>query len=461
MKQINYSMIPSEVLSATKSLQTIGSMLGHKPERSRSVVTLYPELTISSITEALGKVHSKNVTQKDRFTPIKSLSFEWLIKTHMIPKIEIVANCNATGQNREEFAIVLKEKYYDKGDTFRLENDQKLFVRHTPERLSQNQWKYRVTLTGNDLKRRLDTRFTQKGKTTTYLSNYHPELSERGYNKFMYNIESMTNYISRHRQSDSWSSDFAVLDKVYFQHAGEYFEMDSIDKQLMDLYFLSRENNLLFGESNHDIAGKCLDQDERGRDIPMGDGTITQFQKHCSQQRYNNFHRSLMRDAIEDVTSKTEKETGNTIVVMCNKRMYSQFQDWADKELKERATDGYFYTKEGKEIKLGATYKAYEWMGNTIVFTINRALSEYYKDQGYGVFFDAGQYGGIDNIEMMTLSGRLLISGTIAGMGGLSGTESGPITTSVDGSEKHLLGYSGVKVANPYAGHIIKENLVF
>jgi hypothetical protein len=461
MKVVDYRMIPQEILSSTKTMQSVGSMLGQKPERSRSVVTLYPDLTISSITEALGKVHSKDLSAKDRFTPIRSMSFEWVIKAHMIPKIKIVESCTASGQNREEFAIILEKKYYDKGDTFRLENRQQLFVRRTPEQLAPNRWKYIVTLTGNDLRRRLDVRFAAAGRNTQYVSNYFPELSERGYNKFTYNVEKHINYISRHRVSDSYSSDYAAMEKVYLKHAGEYFEMDAMDKQLLDLFYLTRENNMLWGESNHDSLGKCLDQDEHGRDIPMGDGTITQFKRFAEQQRYHTFARTILDDAIDSITAKTEKEIGNTIVIMCNKRLYGQFQRLADSMLKERATDAYFYTQKGDAIKVGAHYKAYEWMGNTIVFTLNKALSQEFPDQGYGIFMDLGQYGGVDNIEMMTFAGRALISGNIKGMGGMSGTESGDIVTSVDGSEKHLLGYSGTKVANPYAGHIIKENIQF
>jgi hypothetical protein len=461
MKVVDYSMIPQDILSNTKTVQSLGAMLGQKPERSRSVVTLYPELTVSSITEALGKVHSKDLSAKDRFTPIRSMSFEWVIKTHMIPKIKIVEDCTSTGQNREEFPMILEKKYYDKGDTFRLDNRQMLFVRRVPEQLAPNRWKYIVTMTGNDLKRRLDTRFATAGRNTQYVSNYFPELSERGYNKFTYNVEKHINYISRHRVSDSYSSDYAAMEKVYMKHAGEYFQMDDMDKQLLDLFYLTRENNMLSGESNHDALGKCLDQDEHGRDIPMGDGTITQFKRFAGQQRYYEFTKGILQDAIKDITDKTEKEIGNTIVVMCNKRMYQQFQDVADDILKDRAQDAYFYTNSGDAIKVGAHYKAYEYMGNTIVFTINKALSLEYPEQGYGVFFDTSKYAGNDNIEMMTFAGRALISGNIKGMGGMSGTESGDIVTSVDGSEKHLLGYSGTKVANPYAGHIIKENIQF
>ncbi|MCK5788373.1 MAG: hypothetical protein KAH32_05215, partial [Chlamydiia bacterium] len=65
------------------------------------------------------------------------------------------------------------------------------------------------------------------------------------------------------------------------------------------------------------------------------------------------------------------------------------------------------------------------------------------------------------NMATFTLDGAEMLSGTLNGMGGQSGRESGQIATSIHGSSYHLLGYSGVVVFNPYKSAIITESLAF
>ena len=51
--------------------------------------------------------------------------------------------------------------------------------------------------------------------------------------------------------------------------------------------------------------------------------------------------------------------------------------------LSNRKTDGaYLWSNqgEGKYIKVGATFDAYEWGGNTIVFKVDRTLSREFSD---------------------------------------------------------------------------------
>jgi len=443
-------------------MQTLGAMLGAEPERLNQVVTMYPEHSISMVTEALNKVYRRDAKGGDSYTGINAMAYTWTVKAHMLPKIKIVQDCTAVGQNREEFDMILERKYYDKGDTFRLENHTMLFVRRRPEMINKNRWKYRVTLTGNDLNRRLNPIFAAKNRWTKYVTNFFPELSERGYSKFLYNAEKHIGYMSRHRVSDSWSGDWAMQKEIVMrQGKNSFFKMEAFDKNLLDQFMLAREQKNLFSESNYDSMGKCLDQDEEGRDIPMGDGIIPQFSRYSQQVRYNEFERTIMDDAIDAVTNKAVADVGNTLVLAVNKRLWQQFNRWSDNVAKDRLHEPYFVKKNGDYLKLGATYSAYEFAGNTVVFMPNRALTDHYENQGFGILFDMGNYNGAPNIELMTLTGADLISGTVKGLGGINGRTSGEVSTSVHGSEEHLLGYSGVKVANPYTGFVIKENVTF
>lgn len=459
MREVNLSMVRNG--ADTKTMMDLGKVIEMKPHLSRTIVTMYPNLSLSNLTEALGRVYSKESVRGKRLQEIDSFSFEWMIKKNQIPTIEFAEDCNETGEGGAEVRAILKQKYYDPHDTFKLDNGQLLYVKRPGRMLATDKWEYWVRLVSSDLKKRIDVRYMRRGSKTRYVSNYHPELSERGYSKFMFNLDKHRNYISRHRHGDSFSGDFASLRNKYMEHAGMMFKMNEFDKDLLDQFYFTREWNMIWGQSNFDVFGKCLITEQDGRPIPMGDGLIAQIERFCGQQRYSVLTKRVLDQCIEDVVSKMEKKTGNTIVVLCNFKMYVQVQHLLDSILAERATDAYFYSVEDKKVAVGAEYNAYKFAGNTLVFTENEAITTEYENQGFGIFFDGGNFDGEPNVSMVTLEGRQLIRGVLKGMGGTSGRENGDIATTVDGSRIEYLGYSGIKVANPYAAHILKENVIF
>jgi hypothetical protein len=458
MKVMDYSLIRNG--ADTKTMQDLGQVLGMKPQMSRAVVTMYPQLSLQNITEALGRVYKKDAG-KTKSEQLSSFSFEWDIQTNQIPDVEFAEDCTEDGYGGAEFRVVFKKKYYDPHDVFRLNNKQLLFVKRPGRMLAPNKWEYWVKLVSGDTTRTVDTSYMRTNSKTYYVSNYHPELSERGYNKYMFNTERHRNYISRHRVGDSVSGDWANLKETFLEHAGAYFKMKDVDKSLLDHYYFSREMHLIWGRSNFDANGKCTDVEADGRPIPMGDGLIAQIERFCGQQRYLKLTIQHLRNAIEDVVGKLASKTGNTIMVKCNWRFYIQVQALLDEALTPRATDNYFYTVEGNKLTVGAEYNAYKFAGNKIVFVENAALTQEYPDHGYAVYFDLGYYDGEPNISLQTLKGSELIRGFLPGMGGESGTASGNIATTVHGNRIEYLGYSGIKVGNPYGAHIMEEHVLF
>lgn len=450
-------MIPDA--AKTNTIEDLGALVGHKPEMSKNIVTLYPGLTLQKLTELLGAVYSKK--NVDNLNEIESFSFEWMIRTNQIPKIKIAEDCNEDGAGGAEIPLILERKYYDPRETFELENEQQLMVMRKGERLAADRWRYWVRLVSGNRDARINTTYLRRNRTTKYVSNYQPELSERGYNKFMFNAEKHRNYISRHRAGDSYSGDFAKLKEKYLEHAGMYYSMKSMDKDLLDYLYLSFENSMLLGHGNFDDKGKCLITEEDGRDIPIGEGAITQFKRYCGQQRYFNFSHKILREAINDVVSKKKNKQNNNLILVCNYRMFTQAQEELDNLLKGRVTDNYFYDVKGNRIKVGATYNAYEFAGNIITLMENEALTERYPDKGYGLIFDLYTDDGQPNIQMMTMKGMSLFRGDFLGMGGKTGGESGTFSSTVHGGRVEYMGYRGAKVANPYGGHIIEENVLW
>lgn len=456
----------------TKTVQNFGTLLGEKPHKLGTVVTMYPHLAISTLTDALRNIYYQP-KKGSSFTPINSMCIEWDIDVNFIKKVKITGAISGAGTNKHRETIILEERYYDKNDTFTLENKQQLLVVGLPKKLNNKRWEYSVVLVGNDPTKGVDTRFAAVGKSTRYRSNYNAELSERGYTKWVSNSEKHRNYLSRHRASVDWSSDFARQEDIFIEagkgkgenKSAEYYKMNKKEKECMDHFLLSREQHCIFGQTNFDTNGKCLDQDERGRDIPMGDGVIAQISRYCEKFSFSILTDEVLDDVMSAMIEKSDMPIGNIYAVVCNERMYQLFGKLMKTDLRfQNPNDGsYFYSvKAGKKVQVGAHFDSYTFQGNTLTFMPDRALSQEYPDHAYGIFLDTGAdlTTGRPNIAMFTIEGSEMISGSLNGMGGQDGKSSGVVSTGVAGSQYHLLGFSGAVVFNPYKSFLLEESVV-
>lgn len=76
---------------------------------------------------------------------------------------------------------------------------------------------------------------------------------------------------------------------------------------------------------------------------------------------------------------------------LCNSRMWNLVQLTLSDWLNHNKTDGAFLwsQKANDYVKVGATYNAYEFAGNTIIFQVDRTFSrEYGTDKGYALCLD-------------------------------------------------------------------------
>jgi hypothetical protein len=180
-------------IGETRTVQNFNEVFGDKPKKLGLVATLYPDLAINILTEALQNIFYNKEKKANSFQPINAMAVEWTIDVNYIHKVMIVADGSGTGLNKEPVELLLAEKYYDKNDTFTLENGQQAFVIAPPIQQGPRQWKHLVVLVGNDYSKQFDGRYLTKGRYTRYRSNYHPELSERGYTKYTSNTEEHRN----------------------------------------------------------------------------------------------------------------------------------------------------------------------------------------------------------------------------------------------------------------------------
>lgn len=455
-------------IHTTRTRQHFGTLLGEKPHIMGQVVRMYPRLTISNLTEGLRNVYT-NKKSTGGFTPINSYAIQWTIDVNFIKKVRIVET--QASPTAGIFTVQLEEKYYGKNETFALEDGTQLFVVAPPTYKASKNFTHKVKMVSNNGGTPNAAMLT-KGRNTRYRSNYHPELSVRGYVKYQFNTETHRNFLSKHRSSDVQSAEYSASQEYYVERGKktqngkteyEYYRLQKLEKDVLESYLWARENHLLFGETNFDANGKCTMQDEKGQDIPIGDGVIKQIERYCEKFIYSVLTTRWLEDIMASMREKSANSIGNTYAFVVNERLYDQLGRLLKDDLRFHANDGSYYwtNQSGNKIKVGAHYDAYTFQGNTVVFMVDKILSDEQPYAGYGFCINVGinQTTSNSGMSMFTLEGREMLSGKLKGMGGFTGKENNmDLATSVDGSEYHLLGYSAAVVFNPYNCAIVKES---
>ena len=86
-------------------------------------------------------------------------------------------------------------------------------------------------------------------------------------------------------------------------------------------------------------------------------------------------------------------------------------------------------------------------------------LREFGYDKGYAIAIDltGDKTSSQPPIGLFTLKGGDMMQSFIKGVGGLTGLESGEVSTPVAGAKRIMWGYSSLALFNPYKSYIIRE----
>jgi hypothetical protein len=472
MQVFDFATIKSS-MGTTKTYEDFHKFLGAKPHRLGIVSRQYTDLTASYLTESLMNIYT-NESKASKFQSIDALVFEWEVDVEFIKRVEFASLPIGDGSNGSDIVMAFRERYYEKYDTFRIEGSRQLcIVKVAPIRKADNHWEVVVQLIDADFSSILDATQCQVGMQTRFITNYHPEMSEEGYTKYQSNIERYRNHISFHRNDITYSSQFAALEDVFIklgQNAGSgdkaqvIYKMKKKEQELLENFLFARNNALLFGKSNFDKNGKCTVTDPHtGRQIPMGDGIIAQIERYANKYAYAKMSTNVMDTVLEYMRQKSRKSDGNQYVFIVNERMWTQIQKSLREYLKQwQPTNPVFFSqKAGQNVTVGATFESYIMGGNQISFKVDKALTLEYSNKGYGICIDltADLTSGQPAMQMFTLKGGEFIRGFQKGLGGLTGLESGEISTPVAASRLVHAGYAGVGVFSPYRSFVIEENI--
>lgn len=192
--------------------------------------------------------------------------------------------------------------------------------------------------------------------------------------------------------------------------------------------------------------------------VIAGDGIIQQIQRYASKYNYTKLTPSLLNQMILTLSKKCNKPTGNTFIFICNEQLWYDIQNTMAEYLQRQHTDNaYIYSKESNgNVKVGATYDAYTFGSNTVIFKVDRTLSIEYGNKGFGVLIDltADKASNTPAIQMFCLGNKQVYENTITGVG----IHNGEVASPVAGIKWVMGGTFGVMVANPYKSVMIFEN---
>lgn len=460
-------------LAHSRTYEDFYKFIGARPTRFGIVATMYPEFTSSFITEGLGNVVYQKKSSGNSFQKINSLMFQWEVDVKFIKRVRFAAVPEGDGANGSDIIMAFPERYYEKYDTFVIEGSkQQCIVLASPIRKSDNYWEYVVRLIDSSYTSVLNFDACQVDMNTRFLSNIMPEYHEMGFAKFQSNVEQHQNWLTEHRVDIDYSSRYRLMEDVFIkisngEEGGAYkeaiFQMPKVNQILLESFMDARNNALLWQKGTMDKNGKSTVFDPgTNRPLIAGDGAIPQIERFAGKYNYSKLTVAVFNKAITTLTQKSEKPQGNTYIFCCNEIMYADVQMALAEFLNQYKVlnPELFSLKEGKKVSVGAEYCSYNFMGNEIVFKVDRALSREYPDRGYGILIDftKDKVTSQAPLSMFTLAGAEFISNTVAGVGGLDGKTSGPVSSPVAGSKLVNHGFAGIGVFSPYRSFILIQS---
>jgi len=425
-------------------------------------------MTASYLTEAMGNIMKNGEKSGSKYQKLNSLMFEWEIEQNHIEYIPFACDVVSSGENGMEIPMVFKRRYYEVDDTFIIEGSKQMcIVIDGPIRKADDYWEYSVRLMDADLAARLDLSCCMAGMLTRWIGNVKQEYHDNGFTKYQSNVEKARGYINEIRCDIDASSRYEMMEDQFIKIAkgdeahgwkSAIFKLPAMKKVLLDNFMAARNNSLLWQHTTMDVNGKSTIADRQGRPIIAGDGIIPQINRYASKFNFAKLTPSLLNEAIMTLAQKCDSITGNTFAFVVNERLWYALQTTMSEFLANHHTDEPFIYSKSAEgyVKAGATYNAYLFGDNTVVFNVDRALSIEYPDKAYGIMVDltGDKASGRPAIEMFTIEGKQFIENTLTGVG----IQSGAVASPVAGIKYIVSGWQGVAVYNPYRSVVLYQN---
>lgn len=472
MRIVSYNTVAKNVNNGTYSVQDIGTFLGKKPHNIGYVANLFSQNSATILLDKLMNTHELKRTS-DSYKNSNDMEFRWHLNVNKIKQVEITRTNTETGANGNLITLFLNENYYAPGDVISIEGSRdQLIVTMPPIMHSLNEWEYNFRHVTEDIQRGINVNYTVAGNSTRYRYNAQPEGSDTGYSKQDSNVEMHNNFLTLIRHDANVTGQMKLEESKYIEignpkskEEAVYYKLDRPEEVMYNNFLESRSNALLFSRRNIDKDGNCNYQDNRGRNVPIGDGIITQAERYAEKHTFSYLTEKTIEDAIVRMRQKAQNPQNNQFVIFCNEKFDQMFHKAMKDTLKNYGdTAPAFYSKKTDSlVEVGASFFTYNWQSNSVSISVERELSREYSDRAYGIILNLSKDQELNRpaIELFTLEGASMITGTLKGLGGTTGKASGDIASPIHGMQHAIAGYCGAALYAPYNSFILEEAVTY
>jgi len=441
------------------------------PALISKTVRLYPQYSLTNMTEGLGFVYSTN---KAKEHGINGIYMEWRLlgEPNMLCNLVAGGTTGANlGINNSSFYICLDEQFFNIGEVGKLENGVLLYFEDSGTPLASGVYRYRVSLVSNDVNDSVSDVWTSAGRRIEYMYPATSEFNDRGFFKMRRAEQVHREYVTTFRSQVSISGLANVTKYIVEDNTSKArFIMDEYERMLLEKVAMDKENILLFGRTTVDSNGVSHKIDPTTKQpLYTGNGLERQISS-SSRVSYNTLTKSLLKDVIGEVEYRANKaESGVNITLVTGSRGKRIFMDLMEDSLK--VGDSVYATRSGNNISLGGNFVKYIYGNSTITVTVNGVLDR--KNQadtldefGYPLnsskmfFIDTSTYDGEPNLAAFYQEGLKLVINDIVGVGGKDGKSSGVVSSPVHGMSKIALGTIGLRLLNPDSCMLLERSIV-
>lgn len=498
MKRISKDTI-SRFSNKPRTMESMLEYMGRNPHMIQGYIRSKAQYqnTLMNIIEGVGNVYG---IEGSKLQGIDTYAFSFKVDVSQVPIPVFTRSCTALGSNGEEFQIYLNSQYYAKTDVARLFNDQQLYFLTSGKQESNNEYSYIVRLVTNNPNEVLDQRFATINSPTMLAYNAQSEFGIGSGVKLTTNLEIHDNVMTKIGVKQSYSSDFKATEHKYYISDSDFakaqrgssdykiYEFNKIEEEVLDQFIIAANGYMINGRTtiNPDTGRTFMQVDNQ--DVVIGNGLIAQTEEYARTIDYTKGNLSVkhLQTAIEHVIDARGQSVDNHISCVCTRSFFQEVAKGLKSELFITNPAGlWFYTKDMQvpndkitpanrvnklklydklphEIAVGATFNSYIYQGNTINFIVEDHLTRMKNNQGYAIFMDTGLYENergepAPTLNMFTLTGREMIRYVYAGIGGVNGTTSGPVSSLIDGTTIGIVGWRGIAYRIPYSTVIFQE----
>ena len=452
----------------TYTKQTFQDIMGWAPTMGSKIFQLWPQWSTQYYLQGLRGVYQVNKTPE----LINKPYYEWELMGNTDYSEMIVQDVAGVdlGKSFQPFKICLKSDYFYKQDIIMGNGKQQYIVLDRTE-IGIDKWEYTVVISSNNPLEVADLANLKAGQYLAYAGNAQGELSNDGAIKNRKTKEKHIEYLSTIRHQFSISG-HANSTQWYIEDTDKNgrkagFVMSKLEYEAMQNLAYSKEQAIIFGRSNVLPNGQCTNRLPDGTPLWRGNGIIEQIDA-SSKENYTSLTKQMLQDILSEMESRSGQEAMD-ITLITGTKGFQQWQNLMESLLKPG--DNTYTTRSGNKVTLGANFTKYIYGTHSITVTKTKLFdhkdfpSELDTDgsklsSSDMLFLDTGSIEGSPNIQLISRPGRELIMNTIAGVGGMDGKTSGPVSSVVDGAMKVLLAEIGVVMKNPYSSFYLTKKSV-